>query len=359
MANIRESLKIAGAFVGVIVGAGFASGQEIMQFFTSFGTVGLAGAVISSALFIFLAMALSTLGQHQSGTSHKTAITAICGRHLGLLVDWMITFFMFAITVVMFAGAGSLLEQLTGLPSLWGSIGATVLVIAIVCLDVNKVIGFVSLLTVPLLLVTAVVAALAISGQQLDVAALDAAAASQPRGAPNWLLAAVLYVSYNIVAGAPFLVIMGGRAVDRGTALWGGVLGGIALGLLMLLIAGGMFARVNELSGVAMPMLMLAQQSSPLVGWFMGLTIFAMILNTSVGVLYSFSARVFTPGTRTFQIGTVIAGIAAFGLSFIGFIKLIGTVYPFFGYLGFFLMAATVLAWWRIRGKPSDMAAAH
>ena len=30
-----------GAFVGLIVGAGFASGQEIIQFFTSFGMMGM------------------------------------------------------------------------------------------------------------------------------------------------------------------------------------------------------------------------------------------------------------------------------------------------------------------------------
>lgn len=30
-------LKIASAFIGIIVGAGFASGQEVLQYFTSFG----------------------------------------------------------------------------------------------------------------------------------------------------------------------------------------------------------------------------------------------------------------------------------------------------------------------------------
>src|SRR3546814_20448857 len=50
MVNFREAFKISIAFVGVVVGAGFASGQDIMQFFTSFGLVGLVGAVISGAL---------------------------------------------------------------------------------------------------------------------------------------------------------------------------------------------------------------------------------------------------------------------------------------------------------------------
>ena len=45
------------------------------------------------------------------------------------------------------------------------------------------------------------------------------AAQQQPRGS-QWLVAAFLYVSHNIVAGMPFLVIMGGQASSRRNALW-------------------------------------------------------------------------------------------------------------------------------------------
>lgn len=37
---MQEQLKIAGAFVGVIVGAGFASGRELLLFFVDFGVWG-------------------------------------------------------------------------------------------------------------------------------------------------------------------------------------------------------------------------------------------------------------------------------------------------------------------------------
>jgi len=350
MASFKEVLRIAGAFVGVIVGAGFASGQEIMQFFTSFGMLGLVGAMVSSALFVFLAMALATLGQQQASISHKDVIYAICGRYLGLFVDAMITFFMFAITVVMLAGAGALLEQLAGVPKLWGSAAVTVLTVAIVCLDVRKVIGFIGSITPLLTLLVILVSASAIVGRDASFDELQAAAATHPRGAGHWLVAALLYVSYNIVAGAPFLVIMGGQALDRKTALWGGVIGGILLGALMLLIAAGMFTQVDDLGGVAMPMLLLATQLSPSIGIIMGIAIFGMILNTAVGVLYSFSARILQPGTSSFRWGTIAAGVLAFAGSLVGFIQLVGTVYPFFGYLGFVLIICTVIGWIRARG---------
>jgi len=347
MSHFKEVSRIAGAFVGVIVGAGFASGQEIMQFFTSFGALGLLGACISSALFVFLAMALATLGQQHAAPSHKRVIHAICGKYLGIFIDALITFFMFAITVVMLAGAGALLEQLAGIPHLWGSAAVTVLTVTIVCLDVRKVIGFIGSITPLLILMVVIVGAAAIGGRDASLDTLEAAAATQPRGAANWLIAALLYVSYNVVAGAPFLVIMGGQALDRKTALWGGMLGGALLGVLMLLIAGSMLAQVDKLGGVAMPMLLMASQLSPLLGVAMGVAIFGMILNTAVGVLYSFSARVLEPGSARFRWGTIAAGILAFLGSLVGFIELVGTVYPFFGYLGFILMVCTLLGWLR------------
>ena len=33
----KETVKIGFAYVGVVVGAGFSTGQEVMQFFTEYG----------------------------------------------------------------------------------------------------------------------------------------------------------------------------------------------------------------------------------------------------------------------------------------------------------------------------------
>lgn len=50
---MKKIMLIGSAFIGIIVGAGFASGQEILQYFTSFGTLGVLAAVVST-IFICL-----------------------------------------------------------------------------------------------------------------------------------------------------------------------------------------------------------------------------------------------------------------------------------------------------------------
>src|SRR5690606_33445750 len=117
--KMKKSFQIGAAFIGVIVGAGFASGQEVLQFFTSFG------------------------GWLQT-TSHQNVIYHICGKYLGVAVDFAITFFLFCVTVVMFSGSGAIFEQQFGISSLFGNTLMALLVIATVLLKVDKVISLIS-----------------------------------------------------------------------------------------------------------------------------------------------------------------------------------------------------------------------
>src|SRR5690625_7053105 len=92
-----KSVKIASAFVGVIVGAGFAAGQEILKYFTSFGYLGIIGVFVSTALFSYLGMNLTVIGSRLQTTSHKEAIYKICGKWLGFVVDAILVFTLFGV----------------------------------------------------------------------------------------------------------------------------------------------------------------------------------------------------------------------------------------------------------------------
>ena len=46
----KKTIVIMLAYVGVVTGAGLASGQELMQYFVSLGTIGLIGAGVVGIL---------------------------------------------------------------------------------------------------------------------------------------------------------------------------------------------------------------------------------------------------------------------------------------------------------------------
>ena len=82
------------------------------------------------------------------------------------------------------------------------------------------------------------------------ISELSVMANNQRSAASHWLPGAVLYVSYNITAGAAMLIVMGGTVTDRKVARRGGALGGIILGLLILLINAALFAKMDVVAGV-------------------------------------------------------------------------------------------------------------
>ncbi|BAQ10080.1 hypothetical protein OXB_1609 [Bacillus sp. OxB-1] len=351
---MKKSFQIGAAFIGLIVGAGFASGQEILQFFTSFGYAGIAGSLVATALFAFIGMNLTQLGSRLQSASHKDVIYHICGRYLGVVVDFIITFFLFGVTVVMLSGAGAIFEQQFGIPSIIGSIVVTALAILTITLNVKRVIALISAVTPFLLVLVIIIMVYSLMNFDASSAEIAAAVEQQKPAAANWILGALLYVSYNIAAGASMLTVMGGTVKDQKVAGWGGIIGGIGLGLLILLINISMLTRLSEISEVPMPMLFLANQMSPIIGIIMTIVLLGMIYNTAVGMLYAFTARLIQPDTPKFKGFAVLFGVVAFGVSFIGFITLVGTVYPTMGYLGFTLIGAIVLAWFMKKRRVAD-----
>jgi uncharacterized membrane protein YkvI len=184
----------------------------------------------------------------------------------------------------------------------------------------------------------------------LSITEADALAKEQASGASNWFVGALLYVSYNIAAGAALLIVMGGTVKDRKIAGTGGIFGGIMLGALIILIHIAMFVKIDVVSSVAMPTLELANQIHPAVGVLMAIALLGMMYNTAVGMFYAFTVRFIKPESNSFKPAIVVTGLLGFGASLVGFTTLVGKVYSTMGYLGFALILAIVIAWAR-KGK--------
>lgn len=114
-------IQMAFAFIGIIVGAGFASGQEILQYFTSFGMWGTAGAVVATGLFAYMGMMLMMMGSRLKAQSHDEAIYKLSGKFMGIAIDYIIILTLFGVGIVMVAGAGSMLHQQYALQIGWAA----------------------------------------------------------------------------------------------------------------------------------------------------------------------------------------------------------------------------------------------
>lgn len=346
-------LKIASAFIGVIVGAGFASGQEILQYFTSFGLLGILSALVSTALFAMLGMILVRLGSHTQTTSHKEIIYDICGPILGRIIDYIIIFTLFGTGVVMLAGAGSIFNQQFGLSSIAGSLIMAVLVIVTVLLNVDKVVAVIGSITPFLILALIVIGIYSLFTMDLPFAELEPIALAQKSAVSNWLLSGINYASFNIALGAAMALVIGGAEKNEKQAAIGGLLGGLGIGVLILISNFAVFSRIDSVAAYDMPILKIVDDISPLLGIIMSIILFGMIFNTAVGMFYAFTTRMITMTSKkkTGIFITVTVGLG-FGASFFGFTDLVSFFYPTIGYFGLLLIAVLFYAPFKYYRKP-------
>lgn len=345
---MKKSLKMGSAFIGIIVGAGFASGQEILQYFTSFGYLGTIAAIIATALFAYLGMSLTRLGSRTQTVSHKEAIFSITGRGniisriLGNIVDCVIILTLFGVGVVMIAGAGPIFSQQFGLPAALGSTVMVILVMGTIMLNVQKVIAIIGSITPFLVLMVIALAIYSLATMDSTFSSLEPIAKEQLSALPNWFLSAINYASFNIAVGASMAIVMGGTEKDEKIAGRGGLIGGLGLGILIILSHLAIFSKIDVVGSAKMPTLQIADDISPVLGVVMAFILFGMIYNTAVSMLFSFTARFAPMGTPKFRWLVVISGTAAYILSFVGFTELVSLFYPVIGYLGLFLVGALI-----------------
>lgn len=346
----KQPFLIAMTFMSIVIGGGFASGQEVLQFFTGYGVIGIAGTVVSGLLFAFLGMQIARMSSSMQARSHKEVLASLFGKRAGLAIDMVLSFFLFGVGVVMLAGSGSIFAQQYGLPPLFGGGLLCVLVIVTLCLKVKGIINLISAIMPVLLLLVMIITVYSFfasdaSLETLDAASNEFATISEAWPISHWSFGALLYASFNIAVGFPMLSVIGGLTTDSRQAALGGVLGGLGLGVLIFLLNIGLFANLDRLVGVEMPSLMLANAVSPLVAMVMSLALICMIYSTAVGMFFAFTARFAMPETTRFKVCSVVFSVVGLVLSQFGFSSLIGTVYPMLGLVGLILILALGYRW--------------
>lgn len=262
----------------------------------------------------------------------------------------VLSFFLYGVGVVMLAGSGSIFAQQYDLPPLFGGVLMTVLVIATLCMNVKRIIDLISAVMPFLLAMVLIITTYSIFSYNAPIETLDAVARENNETVTgNWFVGDLLYASFNIAVGFPMLAVIGGMTKQPKAAALGGVLGGLGLGALILLLNIGLFANINQLQGIEMPSLALAGRISPLLSVVMSIALVCMVYSTAVGMFFAFSARFAKPESGRFKLFSAVTVCVGLALSLGGFSKLVGTVYPLLGYVGFALILAICFSWLRSR----------
>ena len=129
-----EILKVVFVIIGTLIGAGFASGQEVYAFFFSFGKKGLFGIAISSIIIgITIYKTLKIVKKNKIKNYKEFLDCLIKNEKIKEITNIVINIFILASFYIMIAGFGAYLKQELNLNSLIGS-G----ILAILCMIIFK-----------------------------------------------------------------------------------------------------------------------------------------------------------------------------------------------------------------------------
>lgn len=341
---IFRVLAYAGVYVGAVIGAGYASGQEILQFFAGYGFIGIAGAIITTILLAWYGAVFMELGYRLKTNSHKVVCRYLCGNLLGGLADYVLLFFMFGMITIMISGGGAAMEQYYGWNPMIGKLIIAFVTFITVFLGFSSAIRTLGFVT-PVMVIGVLIISMITIGQNYGrLTNLDEALAIvQPATASKfWWFAAIIYVSYNVVPGVSTFASLGNAEKNVKVARTAGIVGGLTLGICILFITVAIFSNLEAIASYQIPFLEVAKQINYTSGLLFSILLLAAVYTTAVSNLYGMGIRFFNAGSAKFRLMIFIVIIAAIFASMFPFSQLVGTVYPALGILGLVVMVCAL-----------------
>jgi len=337
MKNIKLSLQIGAVFIGTVVGAGFASGQEIMQFFTCFGRAGMVTLVLSGLLFYIVAAAAIKSAARYKTYNYRDFIYSVAGKRLGFTFDILVTAFLLIGTSIMFSGSGALFEEGFGLPKLWG-IAVMALLTLVIILQSLKGIMRINSIIVPVLFAV-VVAVLASTIMNSDIGSLTSRLSENYRGSLlKPIVFFIFYCCYNTFLSIGVLAALPERTENLSVLKLGVFLGSMGLMLLSLMLNISLTLKSPQVFEYSIPMSYITSGFGKLVINTVNFCIWCEIFSTAVSNTFSLAKRLGAGKYMKYNQACFIMVTCCLPLALLEFKGLISFFYPLFGAFSMFMI---------------------
>ncbi|MGD8191112.1 YkvI family membrane protein [Brevibacillus ginsengisoli] len=322
-----HSLQIAFTYIGTVVGAGFASGREIIEFFVQYGIQGFIGILIAALLFVWAGTRIMLIAHKIKASSYQDISTYLFGKTAGTLFNGILLTILLGTTSVMLAASGSIFQESFQLPAQVG-IWLTMCCIYLITIRGLNAIYSVNSLFVPLLIMFTVVVFFFHQPWKAENLSLSTIKLEHSW---FWISSPLYYVSLNLALTQSVLVPIGRETKEKASLIWGGLFGGLGIGLLLLLAYSSMAGHIPSILKMEMPMIYLLVDMGKWFALLFAILVYAEIFSSLVANVFGLVEQV----KRFFQVSphviilVILAG--AYLISFVGFSSLLSLLYPLFG----------------------------
>lgn len=340
--DIKVTIKYAGAFVAWVIGSGFATGQELLQFFSSYSYKSIAVLIVNLIGFAVLGVVMLTKGFDNRNTTDFNHYDYYCGKKIGKIYSFIIPITLIMVMSVLISAAGATLEQYYSVNRFLGTAVMSVLILIVYLLGFERLVKIVSgvgIFVIVFVLFVGLYTAFRDYSSFSEIGDYTDKL-SEFQTAPHWAISSVLYLSLNFLSGSNYYTTLGIHAESRKSAKWGAIIGSAALVTTIALINFSILFNAKDILNVSVPTLYLAQKISHVFGAVFSVVLILGIFSACTTTVWSFCSGFFRNDVKKNRIFSAATVLVCMLLGFVPFGNLVAVLYPMIGYAGLFFIGA-------------------
>lgn len=315
--RFARMMVYAGAVMSLLIGAAFATGQEVLMYFVAWGSNLFAIVGIVLALIVWIALSFSAAGSRHSFQKNEDIFTFFCGKYFGKIYDYFTAFFSYACYLFMLGGVGSTLKEQFGISAVIGVVGLSIAVILTVSMGLQKItdiLGFLgTILLVVILLISAVTLIRHFDQIPANYEALNTFGPEhfgiEKSIAPNVLINALNYMGTVVIWFITFITMMAVQSERKVEVKVGSVVGSVLFMVSLLIVSFAMISVLPIVGASDVPSVVMAANL-----WEPLAAVFAIIVvggsyTTAVPLLWTPVSRFAKDGSPRARFLSVVLGI--------------------------------------------------
>ena len=324
---MKEIFVIVFTIIGALIGAGFASGQELYSFFYIYGIKGIYGIIVTSFLITILIYKILKIIYIKKITNYDEFLSVfIKNKKITKMTNLILNILLLVTFYIMIAGFGAYFEQEIGINKMFGSL---ILIIMCFCVFQTSVEGVIKIsrYIVPILILAIIGIGLInlLTINNLDTNIIDYKT--------NWLLSSITYSSYNIILLIPVLISLKNQIKREKNIKYIAIISGAITAILAIIIYTLLMRIDIDISKLEMPVVYMIrtfyEKFKTIYAFIILVSIFTTAISIGTGLLQNLNKK-----GKSYTQFVIFLCITSLIISNFGFSNLVKNVYPFLGYIG-------------------------
>ena len=338
--DLKQIIIYTGAIMAFTMGSGFATGQELLQYYCAhlYGMFGV--GLFFALIMIWTNHLYAKAGRRNHFATGSDVYSYYCGPVIGNIFKFYSAVMCYMSMVVMVAGAASAFNQHFGIPLMGGAIIMTVLIIITAVFGLMNIVNVIGRIGPFMIILTFFVGLVCLinNGSHIGegMALVRSGEVQLLKAGHHWLEAAVTYGGYCVPWFAAFMTDLAGQGKYREVRI-AHPIAFIINTAVSLVVGVAMFGVIRQVADVQIPNLVLASMIWAPLGFVFAIVLIAAIYTSATPLLWN-SAKIFVQDDSSSKYKIIVVILAVIGMiiaMFFPYNILMNYIYIFNGWIGF------------------------